>query len=126
MLRKMIGLLCCVITFLSVSIFCDETDGTKNRREMVFTGPLSGTGTFAACDIAAGTLVFVDDIKAGVRHINHSSNPNIVPRDGIDKGGFTLYKWYAKHDIKYCDEILIDYDQFDETGHVKDDYTNKE
>jgi SET domain-containing protein len=59
-------------------------------------------------------------------YLNHSSTPNIAkmnPQSNAEaKENFEERTFYALHDIKAGDEILIDYNILDEPEHMKEGY----
>lgn len=61
-------------------------------------------------------------------YTNHSATPNIAKRGPIkdENGNYDPdTEVYAIKDIKAGDEILIDYNTFDEPEHLKEDYFRK-
>lgn len=59
-------------------------------------------------------------------YINHSSTPNIAKKSAVSRAeavrDIKKRTIYAIQDIKAGDEILIDYNYFDEPEHLKEDY----
>lgn len=125
---------------------------TMNTSEFFFIlkpSPIAGLGVFAACNISAGTVVFkkfprykrrTHDIPSEFRnycifindeeclapkrfdrmeigwYINHNAKPNIGKKLKTDDFAITLCN------IKQGEEIFIDYNQFDEPEHLKEEY----
>ena len=51
-------------------------------------------------------------------YLNHSDTPNA----SISSDPDNIYEWYAARDITINEEILIDYNAFDEPHEAKEDY----